>query len=271
MTPPLACTVRECGLFLERRGHTYVCARRHSYDIARTGYVNLLQPNDRRSLAAGDSADAIAARSRLLRDGVGRSILEVVAAEVTGLGGDVAVDLGCGSGELLAAIHDRQHVAGIGIDLSTAGIEQASRRHPDLTWLVANADRRLPLLDRTVDIVLSLNGRRNPAECARVLARGGSLVIAIPGAEDLIELRTALQGARVERDRVESLLAEHAEHFAVLKQSRHVERHELTQSQLHDLLRGTYRGARTSAAARLASLDTMHVTLASDVVIFAPR
>ena len=41
---PLACTVRDCGLPLEKREREYVCEYGHTFDIARSGYVNLLQP-----------------------------------------------------------------------------------------------------------------------------------------------------------------------------------------------------------------------------------
>ena len=44
----LACSVRGCGRPLEKNDRALVCARGHSYDIARSGYVNLLQPQDRR-------------------------------------------------------------------------------------------------------------------------------------------------------------------------------------------------------------------------------
>ena len=72
----------------------------------------------------------------------------------------IAVDLGSGSrrdaGPTLAAIAP---ISGIGIDLSVAAAEFAARRFPSLTWIVANADRRLPLQDASVDLVLSIHGR----------------------------------------------------------------------------------------------------------------
>ena len=83
----------------------------------------------------------------------------------------------------------------------TAAIERAARHFPDRIWVVANADRRLPLLDRSVDLALSIYGRRNPAEVARVLAAAGYLLVAVPAADDLIELRELVQGRRFERDR----------------------------------------------------------------------
>ena len=90
------------------------------------------------------------------------------------------MDLGSGSGELLAAITMARHVEAIGIDISAASAEHSAKRYPHVTWLVANADRRLPLIDRSVQVVLSLHARRNPEECARVLAPDGALLIAVP-------------------------------------------------------------------------------------------
>ncbi len=66
----LACSVRGCHLGLVRQSRVFVCPRRHTFDIARSGYVNLLQPQDRRSPNAGDSKDALAARAALLAAGV---------------------------------------------------------------------------------------------------------------------------------------------------------------------------------------------------------
>jgi 23S rRNA (guanine745-N1)-methyltransferase len=262
--------VRDCGLLLEGRGRTMTCARGHSFDVARSGYINLLQPQDRRSLAAGDTREAIEARARLLAAGIGRSVLDAVVdrAVASVSAHDVVADLGSGAGDLLASICRRAAIVGVGIDLSTAAAEYAARHHPGPTWVAANADRRLPLLDRSVDLVLSLHGRRNPGECSRVLTGAGSLIVAVPAADDLIELRAQVQGRGVARERSESLVAEHARYFKVVDRFEIRDRVRLDRGRLRDLLRGTYRGARASAAARLETLDALDVTLASAVVQF---
>jgi hypothetical protein len=46
------------------------------------------------------------------------------------------------------------------------------------------------------------------------------------------------------------------------------EQHLLGRDALKDLLRATYRGERTSAAARIDALDRLQVTLASDFFLF---
>ena len=265
----LACTVRGCGRPLAKHGRSWTCGRGHSFDVARSGYLNLLQPQDRRSTAAGDSRAAVDARARLLTRGVGRALVEHVArraaAVPTGDRTPVIVDLGSGSGDVLGQLACIRAVAGIGIDLSTVAADSAARRFPDMTWVVANGDRRLPLLDCCADAVLSVHGRRNPREAARILRPGGWLLIAVPAPDDLIELREHVQGTRVERDRAETLLAEHLPFFSLRERATIRERPTLDRDALRDLLSGTYRGARRSAAARLETLSDLTITLASEL------
>jgi 23S rRNA (guanine745-N1)-methyltransferase len=265
--------VRGCTLPLLRRDRTLVCSAGHSYDVARSGYVNLLQPHDRRSAAAGDSREAIEARESLLAGGVGRALIDAIAARVRALdlGDDaVIVDLGCGSGDALAALTERSS-GGVGIDLSVPAIERASRRFPNRTWVVANADRRLPLLDRSVALVVSLHARRNPPEVARVLVAAGHLLVAVPAPDDVIELRELVQGQRLERDRGEVVLAEHEPLFDLVERVVVRETRDLDRDALLGVLRGTYRGERRGAADRVAALTRMSVTFASEILVFRLR
>jgi 23S rRNA (guanine745-N1)-methyltransferase len=271
---PLACTVRGCGLSLQRGERTWVCPCGHTYDVARSGYVNLLQPQDRRSLSAGDSKSATEARARLLAAGIGRTILDVVVHRAATLAlpdNPLVADFGSGSGDALAEVAGARSIAGVGIDLSTAAAEHAARRFPHLTWVVANADRRLPFIDRSVALILSIHGRRQAVECARVLAPQGYLLVVIPAPDDLIELRALIQGEAIERARNDALVAEHEHLFTLTERLSVRERHTLGRTSLIDLLRGTYRGGRSRTAVRLDTLRTMEITLASDIFLFVPR
>ena len=267
MHPPLACTVRGCGRPLTRAHRRLSCQEGHSFDLARSGYVSVLQPQDRRSPSPGDAKEAVAARARLLAAGVGRDVIDAIVGRVEAGGPLVATDLGCGSGELLGALAAVRDVCGVGIDLSTAAIDAAARRFPDQTWVVANADRRLPLLDASVHLATSLNARRNVDECARVLEPGATLIVAVPAPDDLIELRARVQGEGVARDRADAVVAEHAARFALVDRFTVRTRHHLEGHALRDLLRGTYRGARASVATRVDELEALDVTVSSDVVV----
>ncbi len=267
---PLACSVRECGLPLARRERAYVCASGHSFDIARSGYVNLLQPQDRRSLKAGDSKAAVEARAALDRAGVGHTVINAVIDRIAALrlsDNVTAVDLGSGSGEMLSLLCQAPRIHGIGIDLSVAAADFASRRFPELTWIVANADRRLPLRNGSVDVVLSIHGRRNPAECARVLTSAGVLVVALPAADDLIELRQFVQGRGTERDRVVGMLHEHDLDFQLMERVLVREKLTLERNDLLNLLRGTYRGVRFTLSDRVNAMPQMEVTLSSELCV----
>jgi 23S rRNA (guanine745-N1)-methyltransferase len=270
----LACTVRSCGLPLARRERTFACAAGHSYDVARSGYVNLLQPQDRRSSTPGDSTAVVEARSSLLAAGVGRLIVDRFvdrAAELELDEGPTVVELGSGSGDVIGEFARKRSIVGIGIDISRAAAAHAARRFPEVTWVVTNADRRLPLLDRSVDLILSLHGRRNPDECARSLIPSGFLLVAVPAEDDLVELRALVQGAEITRDRREPLLAAHQPSFRLVEQLTVRTRQHLPRESLLSLLLVTYRGGRATASARAKTLTMLEVTLASHIFLFSPR
>jgi len=258
-------------------GRAWRCSTGHSFDIARSGYVNLLQPHDRRSRAPGDPKAVVDARARLAAAGMGRVLIEAVRAMVRPAGGPpprTVVELGSGCGDALASLareYECGAEAAVGLDLSSAAVDLAARRFPGIRWVVANADRRLPLRDACADLVVSLHARRNPAECARLLTRSGRLLVATPAPDDLIELRAAAQGEGVERPRVNALVTEHASHFDVVSRSQARERGWLAPDVLRDLLLTTYRGGRRRVTTRTETLQGLHVTQASDLVLFALR
>jgi 23S rRNA (guanine745-N1)-methyltransferase len=65
----IRCTVRGCGEPLKLDDRAATCPRGHHFDRAKAGYWNLLQPQDRRSLEAGDRKEVAAARRRLFEAG----------------------------------------------------------------------------------------------------------------------------------------------------------------------------------------------------------
>ena len=68
-------------------------------------------------------------------------------------------------------------------------------------FLAANADRFVPYADRSFSVVMSITARMNAGEFRRVLREDGRLLVAIPAADDLIELRSPAGGEG--RDRVD--------------------------------------------------------------------
>jgi len=267
----LICPVRDCGEPLERRGRSLVCPRGHSFDVARSGYANLLQPRDRRSRQPGDPLAAVEARRRLLDAGYGEPLLRAIREEAAALGlgaGAAVLDVGCGEGYYLGSLAQEREIEAHGADLSTAAIDLAARRYPRGTWIVANADRFLPWADGSFDLILSIDARLSPSEMRRVLKPEGRLLVAVPGADDLGELREAVLGERVLKDRLERAVSLLAEAGFEVESRRSVRgTAELGPAEIRDALTATYRSGRQSRRERIAALSAMRVTLSHDLVL----
>ena len=266
----MLCPVRACGLPLRRDDRRFACGRAHAFDIARRGYVNLLQPQDRRSAQPGDSADAVRARARLRRLGVERAFIDAVAARVPAGAADAVLDVGCGDGAHLAAAVSRTAGQGYGLDISTPAVDAAAKAHPQLHWVVANADRFLPYAAASFTAVLSVTARVNAVEFRRVIRDDGALIVVVPAPEDLIELREVVLGEPLTRDRTARVIALCAPHFTLVRTERLQERERLDATAIGDILAASYRGLRTRQRPRAARLDALDVTLARDVLIFRP-
>src|SRR4249919_687364 len=118
----LLCPVRACHMELVRADRRLLCPRGHSFDVARSGYVNLLQPQDRRSKHPGDTIAAVAARRRLHDRGVTEPLLRGVAEVLAASKGDVVLDVGCGVGYYLGELAAETGFDAHGVDISIPAI-----------------------------------------------------------------------------------------------------------------------------------------------------
>ena len=252
----LVCPVRGCREALVREEKRAVCGRGHSFDVARSGYLNLLQPQERRSKEPGDTAEAIAARRRLHERGVTGPLLEGIAEAAGARAEDVVLDAGCGDGFYLGMLARRVGFAGHGVDISTRAVDAAARRYKECQWVVANADRLLPYADRSFSLVMSITARMNAGEFRRVLRDDGRLMVALPAPEDLIELRGA------GRDRVPRTVETFAKEFTLIEQRRVTTVADLDAAGVEDVLHSIYRPMQTKPA------EAARVTFAFDVLLF---
>lgn len=274
MTVVLRCTVRGCGESLSREGARWVCARRHSFDQHRFGFLNLLQPQDRRSKHPGDSLEAAKARRQLARTGYGVEVYLALSRIITSRhwGPQAALlDVGCGEGAFLRAMSGVHALERHGVDISAPAIELAARASPQDFFVVANADRFLPYADRSFDFVTSIDARVNAGEFARVLRKDGLALVAVPGPDDLIELRERVQGGVLEKSRAERVEEELGKSFRLKDRTAVTDRRTFDPPGLRDLLTATYRGFRKSERAAVESLGAMTVTLSHEVLAFEPR
>jgi 23S rRNA (guanine745-N1)-methyltransferase len=227
--------------------------------VARSGYINLLQPQERRSKNPGDTVAAVAARRRLHDRGATEPLLRAVAGILDARPGDIVLDAGCGDGFYLGSLAREVGFDAHGVDISIPAIAAAAKRYPECEWVVANADRFLPYADRSFSIVLSITGRMNAGEFRRVLRDGGRLLVALPAPDDLIELRGT------GRDRVDRTVETFAKHFELADQRRVTATADLDAAAVEDVLLSIYRPMQKQPA------QASRVTFSLDLVLFSPR
>lgn len=195
-----ACPV--CHQRLTRRDGALRCGNRHSYDLARQGYVNLL---GRTPPANADTAEMLDARARFLSAGHYDPIADAVARAAHG---PRIAEVGAGTGFYLARVLDAHPDAeGLATDVSVAAAKRAARSHPRAAAVVADTWARLPLPDDSLDSIVCVFAPRNPAEFERVLRPGGTLVVAQPLPGHLAELRERHGLLGVGEDKSERLAA----------------------------------------------------------------
>jgi 23S rRNA (guanine745-N1)-methyltransferase len=255
----LVCPVRNCHLPLVRHNRRLLCERGHSFDVARSGYINLLQPQDRRSSQPGDTVAAVAARRRLHDREVTAPLLDSVAGILTASPSDVVLDAGCGDGFYLGSLARQAGFSAHGVDISVPAIEAAARRYPEDEWIVANADRFVPYAEGSFSIVMSITARMNPTEFRRVLRDDGRLLVALPAPDDLIELRGS------GHDRTARTVQTFADSFALVDRRRVTTTADLDASAVHDVLLSIYRPMRSRP------VEAMRVTFSLDLLFFRPE
>ena len=252
----LLCSVRGCHLGLVRDVRRMVCPRKHSFDIARSGYINLLQPQERRAKQPGDTADAISARRRLHDRGFTERQRLAIAEAIAATPDDKVLDAGCGDGFYLGTLQRETGFDAHGIDISVPAVDAAARRYTECEWVVANADRVVPYPDQSFTIVLSITARMNPAEFRRVLRDDGRLLVATPAPDDLIELRGS------GRDRIAQTVDRFADGFNLLSQRRVSTCADLDASAVRDVLISIYRPMRRRP------VEAKRVTFSLDLLLF---
>jgi len=266
----LRCTVRNCSHPLIHSEDRLACAAGHHFDQAKEGYWNLTQPQDKKSTNPGDNRDAVLARHRWLERGHAAGLVTALKLWIPDSFPQMRIlDLGCGDGSFGPWMFPDHATNFCGIDLSKPAMKLAARHWPEATWILANADRGLPVMDASVECVVSLFGRRPVAEIKRVLSESGCCIVAVPAEDDLIELREAVQKEGTPRSRVDAIVQEMNDNgLLCVEQKQWRTRIDIGADEIEDAFAMTYRGQRWSEQKRISSINTTKVTLAADLMLF---
>ena len=181
-----------CGEKLNRADRAYVCPNRHSFDIARQGYVNLLTVNQKHSLNPGDTREQVLSRRAFLEAGYYAPILNALieTAKSMNITGPI-LDVGCGEGWYSAQLAAALDAELTGFDISKEAVRCAAAKYKGPTWLTATA-AHIPVPDGSAQLVTSLFALTLPEEFSRVLSDEGYYFQVLACQDHLLGLKTII-------------------------------------------------------------------------------
>jgi 23S rRNA (guanine745-N1)-methyltransferase len=266
----LFCPICQGALTLENK--SLKCGNGHSFDIAKSGYVNLLKPGKKNNAKAGDSKEMINARTDFFESEAYSPIKDMICSIALQLNGSLIVDAGCGEGYYtngIAVCMPKSHV--IGFDMSKFGCESASKTAKKIgntnAIFSVSSIFEMPLEDKSADLIINMFAPVAENEFHRVLKDDGYLVVVASGKEHLDGLKRALYDEVYLNDANEiSVKGFSLTKRKNLKYKATIEGND----KINALFTMTPYYHRTSLAdkAKLDSLDTLNTTVEADFFIF---
>ena len=192
------------------------CSNRHSFDLAKFGYVNLA-PQIKQS--ANYDKENFQNRQQILEAGFYQAILKGISDLLaTKPFTKTVLDIGCGEGfyyRKLQEVHPEKTF--YAFDISKDSVQIAAKSEPNwaVNWFVGDL-ARLPIKDTSMDILLDIFSPANYGEFRRVLSKDGILIKVIPTENHLKEIRQLVQDQLTKKDYSNQDIKDHfQEHFSI--------------------------------------------------------
>ena len=192
------------------------CSNRHSFDLAKFGYVNLA-PQIKQS--TNYDKENFQNRQQILEAGFYQTILEALSDLLANSeSAKTILDIGCGEGFYSRKLQE-SHSEKIfyAFDISKDSVQIAAKSEPNwaVNWFVGDL-ARLPIKDASMDILLDIFSPANYGEFRRVLSKDGILIKVIPTENHLKEIRQMAQDQLTKKDYSNQDIKEHfQEHFSI--------------------------------------------------------
>ena len=192
------------------------CCNRHSFDLAKFGYVNLA-PQIKQS--ANYDKENFQNRQQILKAGFYQAILDAVSDLLASTKTTTTIlDIGCGEGFYSRKLQEtHSNKTFYAFDISKDSVQIAAKSEPNwaVNWFVGDL-ARLPIKDTSMDILLDIFSPANYGEFRRVLSKDGILIKAIPTENHLKEIRQMVQDQLTKKDYSNQDIKEHfQEHFNI--------------------------------------------------------
>ena len=213
------------------------CCNRHSFDLAKFGYVNLA-PQIKQS--ANYDKENFQNRQQILEAGFYQAILDAVSDLLANSETSTTIlDIGCGEGFYSRKLQERHpDKTFYAFDISKDSVQIAAKSEPNwsVNWFVGDL-ARLPIKDASMDILLDIFSPANYGEFRRVLSKDGILIKVIPTENHLKEIRQKVQNQLTKKDYSNQDIKNHfQDHFTILSSQTVSLTKPITAEQLQALL-----------------------------------
>ena len=213
------------------------CNNRHSFDLAKFGYVNLA-PQIKQS--ANYDKENFQNRQQILEAGFYQAILEAISDLLSNSkNAKTILDIGCGEGFYSRKLQEsHSEKTFYAFDISKDSVQIAAKSEPNwaVNWFVGDL-ARLPIKDASMDILLDIFSPANYGEFRRVLSKDGILIKVIPTENHLKEIRQKVQDQLTNKDYSNQDIKNHfQEHFTILSSQTASLTKTITTEQLQSLL-----------------------------------
>ena len=213
------------------------CNNRHSFDLAKFGYVNLA-PQIKQS--ANYDKENFQNRQQILEADFYQAILDAVSDLLASSKTTTTIlDIGCGEGFYSRKLQEsHSEKTFYAFDISKDSVQIAAKSEPNwaVNWFVGDL-ARLPIKDASMDILLDIFSPANYGEFRRVLSKDGILIKVIPTENHLKEIRQRVQDQLTNKDYSNQDIKEHfQEHFTILSSQTASLTKTITAEQLQSLL-----------------------------------
>lgn len=178
-----------CNEELIQIDNLYRCNNRHSYDLAKEGYVNLLKKQGGKDF--GDSPDMVKARRAFFNKDYYAPLKEKLTELINKYNPDSIVDLGCGEGYYTNYFYNQLHKDIIGIDISKEAVRIASKGNSNVTYICGSV-QDIPLFDKSAHLIINNFTPIDLNEITRILKTDGIFISTKVGKDHLIELKKAI-------------------------------------------------------------------------------
>ena len=215
----------------------FKCCNRHSFDLAKFGYVNLA-PQIKQS--ANYDKENFQNRQQILEAGFYQAILDAVSDLLASSKTTTTIlDIGCGEGFYSRKLQEsHSEKTFYAFDISKDSVQIAAKSEPNwaVNWFVGDL-ARLPIKDANMDILLNIFSPANYGEFRRVLSKDGILIKVIPTENHLKEIRQRVQDQLTNKEYSNQDIKEHfQEHFTILSSQSASLTKTITAEQLQALL-----------------------------------